>query len=176
MCQWHSPDFLFLVISRSTSVHFWRRSSWIVHPSFLTQGPRRGNVSRPCLIGLNLTLGLFRWYLILVRTTNWLTKRASQYSEIISFPRLLFTAVYSFSIWIELSCEAIWRKLETSIAISPLCTGGPNMESQSSSIIHVPQFSPKTTFLIFFLHLVAKSDKSVVSNNAFKTKLMSVSS
>lgn len=96
--------------------------------------------------------------------------------EIISFPHLLFTWIYSFFIWIELSYEAIWWKLETSIAISPLCTGRPNMASQGSSIIHVPQFCPQTTFLIFFLHHTAKRFESVVSNNAFKTGLITVSS
>lgn len=50
------------------------------------------------------------------------------------------------------------------------------MASQGSSIIHVAQFSPKTTFLIFFLHHAVKRDEAVVSNNAFKTGLINVSS
>lgn len=50
------------------------------------------------------------------------------------------------------------------------------MASKGSSIIHAPHFSPKTTFLIFFLHPPAKRDKSVVSNDAFKTVLMIVRS
>lgn len=50
------------------------------------------------------------------------------------------------------------------------------MASQGSSIIHVPQFSLKTTFLIFFLQHAAKRGESVVSNNAFKTGLINASS
>lgn len=151
MFQWHSPDQQFPMIWSSTSVKSWRCSSQITHPSFLSQGLRHGKLSRPRLMGLNFTLGQSHWYLIVVRAKNWLTKRAFLYSQIISFPRLLFTEIYS-SVWIGLPYEAIWWKPETSIAISPLFTGGLNMDSQGSSIIHAPHFSPKTTFLIFFLH------------------------
>lgn len=90
-------------------------------------------------------------------------------------PRLLFAALslapFFPCVWKELSCEAIWWKLETSIAIRLLSTGGTNMASHLLFMgLTFP--SPKQHFWYCFCIRPPDRDEPVVSDDTSKSGLI----